>query len=224
MKKIQKYLLVIMIFILVTLGMFSEEIVINNEAEKKVSLESSEKITEVVLESNIKVVTESAIVNQIEPVVLEPEVKPEIKLEKEKYVMDNFEEIEGTSQKGKASFYSKKFQGRETASGEKLSIYEYTAAHKSLKFGTLVKVTNLSNNKSVIVRINDRGPFSKTKIIDLSPLAFKEIASLNKGIINVKIQIVKEKKAVKEKKEELKEKIINETVTEELKTTDLHEK
>ena len=68
-----------------------------------------------------------------------------------------------------------------------------TAAHRTLKFGTMVKVTNTDNGKSVVVRINDRGPFTKSKLIDLSPAAFEELASLSKGVINVKIEVVKEK-------------------------------
>lgn len=70
-----------------------------------------------------------------------------------------------------ASWYGGKFHGRTTASGEIYNMYSLTAAHKTMKFGTKVKVTNLSNNKSVIVRINDRGPFIKGRVIDLSKKA-----------------------------------------------------
>ncbi len=91
---------------------------------------------------------------------------------------------------GKASYYADKFVGKSTASGE---IYKHelkTAAHKTLPFGTLVKVTNLANNKSVVVKINDRGPFVKGRIIDLSKSAAEEIGSLAQGVFEVKIEIV----------------------------------
>jgi 3D (Asp-Asp-Asp) domain-containing protein len=72
------------------------------------------------------------------------------------------------SESGKSSWYGKKFHNRKTASGEIYNMYEFTAAHKSLPFGTIVRVNNLENDKSFIVRINDRGPFIKSRIIDLS--------------------------------------------------------
>jgi rare lipoprotein A len=74
----------------------------------------------------------------------------------------------GGSLVGIASFYGKKFHGRKTASGETYDMYKLTAAHRTLPFGTKVKVTNLLNGRSVVVRINDRGPFKKDRIIDLS--------------------------------------------------------
>ena len=92
---------------------------------------------------------------------------------------------------GNASFYANKFQGRKTASGEIFSQSTKTAAHKKLPFGTKVKVTNLKNGKSVVVRINDRGPFVKGRIIDLSRSAFKVINGLNAGVIKVNIEVIK---------------------------------
>ncbi len=92
--------------------------------------------------------------------------------------------------KGMASWYGKEFQGRLTASGEEYNIRYYTAAHKSLPFGTIVRVTNINNGKSVRVKINDRGPFVKGRVIDLTPKAFESIASTNKGVIPVKIEIL----------------------------------
>ncbi|MBN1469966.1 MAG: septal ring lytic transglycosylase RlpA family protein [Fusobacteriaceae bacterium] len=80
--------------------------------------------------------------------------------------------------------------GGPTASGVKFSVKELTAAHKTLKFGTLVKVTNKKNGKFVIVKIIDRGPFTKGRVIDMSPAAFKEIASLNDGVANVTLEVV----------------------------------
>lgn len=94
-------------------------------------------------------------------------------------------------EKGKASYYGGKFNGRKTASGEVFDENELTAAHRKYKFGTILKVTNIKNNKHVIVKINDRGPFIKGRIIDLSKAAFKKIANIKKGVIKVKIEIVK---------------------------------
>ena len=84
---------------------------------------------------------------------------------------------------GGASFYGEKWNGRRTANGEIFNTYELTAAHKSLPFGTKVKVVNKTNGKSVVVRINDRGPFVKGRTIDLSKKAFRSIASINKGVL-----------------------------------------
>ncbi len=93
--------------------------------------------------------------------------------------------------KGKGSYYADKFEGRKTASGEVYRANKSTAAHKTLPFGTMVKVTNLANNKSVIVRINDRGPFTKGRIIDLSKSAAKKLDGIRAGIIDVKIEVIK---------------------------------
>ena len=92
-----------------------------------------------------------------------------------------------------ASYYHDKFNGRKTASGEKFDNNIYTAAHKTLKFGTKLKVTNMANNESVIVTINDRGPYTKNREIDLSKKAFMEITKHKlTGFINVKIEILQE--------------------------------
>jgi len=91
-----------------------------------------------------------------------------------------------------ASYYADKFNGKKTASGEKFSNSKYTAAHKKLPFGTKVKVTNKANGKSVVVTVNDRGPFSAGKDIDLSKKAFMEIAdNKNHGELKVTIDIAK---------------------------------
>jgi len=81
----------------------------------------------------------------------------------------------GFEQKGKASWYGPGFHGRKTANGERFNMHELTAAHKSLPFDTLVEVTNEETGQSVVVRINDRGPFVRGRIIDLSKAAAKEI-------------------------------------------------
>lgn len=92
------------------------------------------------------------------------------------------------TQTGKASFYADKFNGRKTASGEKFRNSKLTAAHKTLPFGTKVKVINLSNGKSVKVRINDRGPYVAGRIIDLSKKAAHKVGLDKKGVGNVKIK------------------------------------
>ena len=94
-------------------------------------------------------------------------------------------------QTGNASFYGGKWHGRKTANGEIFDTYKLTAAHKTLPFGTRVRVTNLSNGKSVIVRINNRGPYSKGRVIDLSQAAFSKIENMSKGVTKVKLEIVK---------------------------------
>lgn len=90
-----------------------------------------------------------------------------------------------------ASYYADKFNGKKTASGEKFHNNKYTAAHKKLAFGTKVKVTNIANDKSVIVEINDRGPFTPGREIDLTKKAFMEIAdNKNHGSLRVTLEII----------------------------------
>jgi rare lipoprotein A len=93
-------------------------------------------------------------------------------------------------QTGKASFYADKFEGSPTASGEKYKHSKLTAAHKSLPFGTKVKVTNVQNEKSVEVVINDRGPYVDNRVIDLSKSAAERLDFVNQGLADVKIEIV----------------------------------
>ena len=97
----------------------------------------------------------------------------------------------GSSQSGIASYYGKGLHGSRTASGERHNRNEMVAAHKSLPFGTKVKVTNLSNGKEVVVKINDRGPFVKGRVIDLSYGAFSKIENPGKGITKVKLDVLK---------------------------------
>lgn len=91
---------------------------------------------------------------------------------------------------GQASWYGNKYHGRRTASGERYNMRAYTAAHKTLPFGTIVRVTNTANGKTVDVKINDRGPFVKGRIIDLSRKSFEQIGDISKGIAPVKIEII----------------------------------
>jgi rare lipoprotein A len=97
---------------------------------------------------------------------------------------------EGFVQKGMASWYGEGFHGKTTASGEIFNMYDKTAAHKTLPFGTYVRVENLSNLREVIVRINDRGPFVKGRIIDLSRGSAREIALINPGVTRVRLVVL----------------------------------
>lgn len=94
------------------------------------------------------------------------------------------------SQTGKASFYADKFEGHLTASGEKYKHSKLTAAHKTLPFGTKVKVTNLDNNQSVEVVVNDRGPYAEGRIIDLSKSAAEKLGFINQGLAEVKLEVL----------------------------------
>lgn len=96
---------------------------------------------------------------------------------------------------GKASFYADFFHGRKTANGERFNMNGLTAAHKSLPFGTILKVTNTANNKSVMVRINDRGPYVRGRMLDLSLGAAKMIGMTQKGVASVLIEPINNKDA-----------------------------
>ncbi|MCP5464272.1 MAG: septal ring lytic transglycosylase RlpA family protein [Deltaproteobacteria bacterium] len=90
-----------------------------------------------------------------------------------------------------ASWYGMPFHGRRTANGEWYNMHALTAAHKSLPFDSLVKVTNLNNGKTVIVRINDRGPYAHNREIDLSYMAAKQLNMIGQGVAKVKLEILK---------------------------------
>lgn len=94
------------------------------------------------------------------------------------------------TQKGKASYYSKRSTGARTASGERLHHDSLTCAHRYYPFGTQLRVTNLSNDRSVVVRVTDRGPFGRGRIIDLSYAAAKAIGMLAAGVGRVKVEVV----------------------------------
>lgn len=96
----------------------------------------------------------------------------------------------GYEKVGIASFYANSFYGKKTASGEKLKKTSLTAAHKRFPFNTLVEVTNLANRRSVIVRINDRGPYKKGRVVDLSEAAAKKLNLKKIGLVRVKIKVV----------------------------------
>lgn len=96
------------------------------------------------------------------------------------------------TQKGKATFYSKRATGARTSSGERLHHDSLTCAHRTYPFGTRLLVTNLNNGRSVIVRVTDRGPFARGRIIDLSWRAAKELDILNHGVAMVRVDVVKD--------------------------------
>ncbi len=98
------------------------------------------------------------------------------------------------AQYGNAVLYSKNLCGRATANGSKLDCNALTAAHRKLPFGTKIRVTNLKTDKSVVVKINDRGPYSKKDILDLSPKAAKMIGlTLRNGRIQVRLDVLAKK-------------------------------
>ncbi len=96
----------------------------------------------------------------------------------------------GESLEGIASFYATKFHGRKTANGETYDMHDLTAAHRTLPFGTVVRVTNLKNEKTVQVRINDRGPFVKNRIIDLSYAAAQKLDMVRSGTARVRLEVL----------------------------------
>lgn len=96
----------------------------------------------------------------------------------------------GQIQTGKASYYADKFEGQPTASGEKYRHNKLTAAHKTLPFGTRVRVTNLINNATVEVTINDRGPYVDDRIIDLSKAAAEKLGFITQGLTEVKVEVI----------------------------------
>jgi rare lipoprotein A len=95
-----------------------------------------------------------------------------------------------TVESGTASFYADKYHGKPTASGEIFDMHQLTAAHPRLAFGTIVKVTNTANSRSVLVRINDRGPFVAGRVIDLSLAAAQELRMVKSGLAPVKLEVV----------------------------------
>ena len=100
----------------------------------------------------------------------------------------SFTSITAQKQRGKATFYSRRATGARTASGERLHHDSLTCAHRTYPFGTVLKVTNLDNGKTVIVRVTDRGPFSRGRIIDLSWRAAKELDILGRGVAPVEVE------------------------------------
>lgn len=99
-----------------------------------------------------------------------------------------------TTIKGKVSYYANKFHGRKTASGKRFDNTKLTCAHKTLPFGTFLKIINPMDGRFVIVEVIDRGPYIKKRVVDLSRSAFLKIGSLEKGILDVEIEKIDSKK------------------------------
>jgi len=110
----------------------------------------------------------------------------------EKEKVDVFYNLSGSLETitGSASYYAEDFDGKQTANGETFDMYELTAAHRTYPFNTLIRVTNLSNNKTTIVRINDRGPFADNRIIDLSLGAAKQLDMVDSGVQEVQLDVI----------------------------------
>jgi rare lipoprotein A len=96
----------------------------------------------------------------------------------------------GYTEEGKASFYADRHQFKKTASGALYNHALKTAAHRTIPFGSKIEVTNINNGKSVVVVINDRGPFVKGRIIDLSKSAFSGIGNTSSGLLSVEIEVI----------------------------------
>lgn len=97
---------------------------------------------------------------------------------------------------GLASYYGIPFHGRKAANGKTYNMYEMTCAHKSLPFGTKVKVTNLNNQKSVVVTVTDRGPYKRGRVVDLSVAAARELDFMHRGVVPVTIEVIKDEEPV----------------------------
>jgi rare lipoprotein A len=96
----------------------------------------------------------------------------------------------GSSWEGMASYYGDRFHGRRTASGQRFNKHALTAAHRTLRFGTQVKVTHKNSGRSVIVTINDRGPYARGRIIDISKQAARQLGMLRSGVVPVRVEVV----------------------------------
>ena len=106
------------------------------------------------------------------------------------YRYDDPKSVDGYTQTGIASWYGDKEHRNKTASGERFNRYAYTAAHKSLPFGTVVRITSLENGRDVVVKINDRGPFIRGRIIDLSYASARSIDLIRTGTAKVKVEVI----------------------------------
>ena len=126
---------------------------------------------------------------------LTPKVEALSKTGNNPYIVDGVlytpqTELNNFTEKGRASWYGKKFHGKKTSSGEIYNMYEFSAAHKTLPIPSYIEVTNLANNKSLVVRVNDRGPFVGPRILDLSYAAAKELGFVTQGTTQIKIESI----------------------------------
>jgi rare lipoprotein A len=99
-------------------------------------------------------------------------------------------EVSASAITGRASWYGKEQQGGPTASGERFDMYALTAAHRTLRMGTRVRVTNLRNGRSVVVRINDRGPYGRGRVIDVSFAAARALGMIDDGVVPVRLEVL----------------------------------
>lgn len=185
----------------------------NNETDNNVKVVGKElAYAEIATANNLS--KDSSKINE-----KEAELKSElIKLNAELEALES--EVETVHEETKASYYHDKFNGKKTASGEIFCNKKYTAAHKTLPFGTKVRVTNLTNDEEVIVEINDRGPFSKGRQLDLSKKAFMDLThNRNHGTLSVKVEVLPED--YEDKKIEIQEEL--NVVTSVPNDLDLHE-
>jgi len=97
----------------------------------------------------------------------------------------------GAVEQGLASWYGREQHGHLTANGEHFDMYALTAAHRTLRMGTRVRVTNLKNGRSVVVRINDRGPYAKGRIVDVSFAAARELGMLDAGVVPARVEVLR---------------------------------
>ncbi len=140
-------------------------------------------------------VTSSSKSAEIKPDPVVPKSEPLSKTGNDPYVVAGIlytpaNQLNNYTEEGRASWYGKKFHGQKTSSGEIYNMYLYSAAHKTLPIPSYIKVTNLANNKSLNVRVNDRGPFVGTRILDLSYAAARDLGFANKGTTRVRIESI----------------------------------
>jgi len=130
-----------------------------------------------------------------QPEMLVPEAEALSKTGNNPYVVDGIlytplTKLDNFSQTGRASWYGKKFHGKKTSSGEVYNMYKFSAAHKTLPIPSYIRVTNLANKKSLVVRVNDRGPFVGPRILDLSYAAAKELGFVSQGTTQIKLESI----------------------------------
>ena len=133
--------------------------------------------------------------HQLPPETVIPKNEPLSKTGNHPYVVDGvlytpLNHLDNFRQSGVASWYGKKFHGKKTSSGEIYNMYQLSAAHKTLPIPSYITVTNLKNNKSLVVRVNDRGPFIGDRILDLSYAAAKELEFVTTGTTQISIESI----------------------------------
>lgn len=182
-------------------GTFKPEKTVNRAESFKITMESDDVILPEVTENPFADVSKEdwfanymleAKIREIVYITMQNTVNPSKEMTRSQFAELVYRYIKSKTgcRFGKASYYSDYFEGRNTTSGEPYRAAELTAAHLTLPFGTIVKVTNLANGNSVEVRINDRGPHVTGRSIDLSKAAFESIANLGSGIIYVEYEII----------------------------------